>query len=120
MNEMAQRQIWPLLRGAIHGLLAALALLLTFSLPAALIVYFSPLSETALTGVALLLDALAAGAGGWYAARRAGSRGLLCGALTALFLAPLLLLIGPQTTGPAAQLLCCVVPALIGGIVGVK
>ena len=104
------------------GAAAALALLLVSSLVAGAVVYFSPLSETVLYPVALVLDGAAALGGGFIAGRRSGRRGLIMGAAVgAILLALMLFLPVPADDGGSIlKAAICLPAALIGGVLGVR
>ena len=104
------------------GAAAALALLLVSSLVAGAVVYFSPLSETVLSPIALALDGAAALSGGFIAGRRSGRRGLVMGAAVGAVLLALMLFLPMSADGGGSILKAAVgLPAaLIGGVLGVR
>ncbi|MBR2783372.1 MAG: TIGR04086 family membrane protein [Firmicutes bacterium] len=103
------------------GLAAALLLMLILSLAAAAAVYFSPLDEGVLGKAALAVDGLAAFGGGFTAARSSGRRGLPLGAAVGLLLLLLTLPLGAAGWyAPAGKAAVCLLPALAGGVLGVR
>ena len=105
------------------GAAAALALLLVSSLVAGAAVYFSPLSETVLSPIALALDGAVALGGGFIAGRRSGRRGLVMGAAVGVILLALMLFLPLSADGGSGPLLktaVCLPAALIGGVLGVR
>ena len=101
------------------GVACAALLLLMLSLAAAAAVYFSPLSEKVLGTVALFIDGAAALWGGFMAARCSGRRGLIMGTAVGAVILLVALLCG-NGGNPAAQIVVCLLPALAGGVLGVK
>lgn len=101
------------------GVAASLILMLLLSVPAALAVYYSSLSEAILPALALIINSLSLLAGGFLAGRLSGSCGLLLGLVVGVLATALMLLVG-DTAETAAALACFLLAAMIGGVFGVR
>lgn len=107
----------------LSGTAFALAFLLVSSLIAGAAVYFSPLSESVLSPIALALDGASALSGGFAAGRGSGRRGLVMGAAVGVLMLVLMLLLPLSADGGSGPLLkaaVCMPAALIGGVLGVR
>ncbi|MDO4581067.1 MAG: TIGR04086 family membrane protein [Bacillota bacterium] len=104
-----------------YGLIAAILLMLLLSLPAALIVQLTPLSESVLPGLAIVINALGVFAGGAVAGYVSKRHGLLIGLLTAALLLLVMLLFGSTTvTELPAKCVYFMLCGMIGGVFGIR
>jgi|GEM_PF-4681804 len=109
------------LKATLMGLAVALLLMLGLSGVATLIVHFSPLSQTALAGAAVLVNVLALLAGGFIAGQINGAKGLLSGlTVAAAALALMILLGGGFDDGMPLKIVYCSLSGMVGGIFGVR
>jgi len=109
------------LKATLMGLAVALLLMLGLSLVSALVVHYSPLSETSLKGASVLINALALLAGGYIAGQVNGAKGLLSGlTVAAAALALMILLGGGFDDGMPLKIVYCSLSGMVGGIFGVR
>ena len=100
---------------------AAIVGMLLLAFISSLIIYFTNLAESSLPAFAIIITAIAAFGGAFLAARLNGSRGLIMGLICGLLLFVILLLFG--SSGGVSiwlQLLCCALPGMAGGFLGIK
>lgn len=83
------RKFSPVINGFMKGIMLAIVL----SLISALTLHFTSLSESTLPGLALAILLFSVFMGGWWAARQAGSHGLLNGTKVAFLFIVLSLII---------------------------
>ena len=103
------------------GLAAAVVAILLLSFLSSIIIYNTSLMDSSLLSFAIVIIAVAAFGGGFLAARLNGSRGLITGLVCTLFLFVILLLFGSQGgVSIPIQLLCCCLPGMAGGFLGIK
>lgn len=110
-----------MLKGIGAGVVSAILVMLILSLLTAMIVYFSPIAESSLRGVAIIINAIAIFIGGYITGHLAGSRGLLLGLITAAVILLLMILLGPNDGGNITlKVVYCLLAGMIGGIFGVR
>lgn len=110
-----------MVKGIGAGVVSAILVMLILSLLMAIIVYFSPIAEDSLHGVAVIINAIAIFIGGYITAHLAGSRGLLLGLTTAALILMLMILFGPGEGGNITlKVVYCLLAGMIGGIFGVR
>lgn len=109
------------LRAAISGAAAALLLMLVLSGLTSLVVHFSSLSEGVLKGAGIAIEAISLFMGGLTAGRISGERGLINGLIVALIMLILMVLLGGGIGDDfPVKTACCLFPALLGGVFGVR
>lgn len=109
------------IKGVGAGVASAVLVMLALSLLAAMVVYFSPISEGSLNGIAIILNAMAIFIGGYITGHMVGSRGLLMGLITAAVILLLMIIIGPSDGGNITlKVIYSLLSGMIGGIFGVR
>ena len=105
-------------------LLLTAATFLLLALLGGLIIHFFPISEGFMGPFGIFICISALFLGGFWGARRVGSRGILCGltigAIFALFIALSGLLAGAPFNEFAVKSALCLLSASLGGICGIK
>lgn len=120
LSAMPPFSLRPVLRGLIVTYLAIIIMTLIFSL----IFYLTPLSESWMSTLGVIIATLALFCGGYTAGRRAGTRGLLHGLFVGVFFL-ILLIISSAAQGIAwstliIKIIYSLLAAAIGGISGIK
>ena len=107
--------------GIAFGLLIAIVTMLLLSFIATMVVYFSPLPESALVTIAIIINVIAILLGGFFAGRKASSKGFLHGLAVGAIVLVIMLILGGVTLGSfIIQTLYCLLAGTIGGIFGIK
>lgn len=105
-------------------LLLTAAIFFLLALLGGVIIHYFPISEGIMAPLGILICVIALFVGGFWGARRIGSRGILCGlaigAVFAVFIALSGLLAGAPFNEFAVKSALCLLSASLGGIFGVK
>ncbi|WP_112181458.1 MULTISPECIES: TIGR04086 family membrane protein [Paraliobacillus] len=113
-------------KALLHGWIVILAILLLASLILSLLLRFTSLGASTLSGTTTIISFLALFAGGWVAGLKAGEKGWLIGILTSLGFSLFIFLyqyLGLQTVFSLSQILYhtgFLVTGLVGAIFGVN
>lgn len=108
-------------KGIAIGLGAAIIAMMVLSFISSIVIYNTSLMDNSLLAFAIVIIAISAFGGGFLAARLNGSRGLITGLICALFLFVILLLFRSSNgISIPIQLLCCCLPGMAGGFLGIK
>lgn len=114
------------IKALLHGWIVILAILLLASLILSLLLRFTSLGASTLSGTTTIISFLALFAGGWVAGLKAGEKGWLIGILTSLGFSLFIFLyqyLGLQTVFSLSQILYhtgFLLTAIVGAIFGVN